>query len=446
MQRSRKIFVGKCVAILSAVPIMMLGHSGGPDPRLTGAPGDRTCLQAGCHTGTAQAGGSVQLSFSTGTTYTPGQKLTVTLKITDPTAKGYGFQVSSRPASDTRNGQAGTFIPGAGQFVICGDEGTTRPTNGACPSGRIEFIEHNRIFSTGTITFDWMPPATDIGPVVFFASGNAVNANGREDSGDHVYSLGTNGVTLTPATAGGNQPTIDSVTNGATFQPGVESGSWVTIKGANLAATTGDWNGPPAAIGSDGILPTDLGGVKVTIGGKPAAIYFFSPAQINVQAPDLNGTGDFPVQVTTANGTAQSTVTVHTQAPGFFMFDVQDRKYIAGLTGDSKYLGNNLYEGLPFRDAKPGETVQLFGTGFGPTNPAVPTGKAFSGTAPLQTTPTATIGGLPATVQFAGLISGAGLYQINLVVPPDTPDGDQPVVVTVDGVSTQQNAFITIQK
>jgi uncharacterized protein (TIGR03437 family) len=46
------------------------------------------------------------------------------------------------------------------------------------------------------------------------------------------------------------------------------------------------------------------------------------------------------------------------------------------------------------------------------------------------------IGGLPATVQFAGLSPGSvGLYQVNAVVPQTGP-GLQTIAVSVGGVSS----------
>jgi len=63
---------------------------------------------------------------------------------------------------------------------------------------------------------------------------------------------------------------------------------------------------------------------------------------------------------------------------------------------------------------------------------------------PLPVMPTVTFGGAPATVTFAGLTE-AGLYQINVTVPASTPAGDTPVVATLNGVSTQSGAIITVQ-
>jgi uncharacterized protein (TIGR03437 family) len=66
--------------------------------------------------------------------------------------------------------------------------------------------------------------------------------------------------------------------------------------------------------------------------------------------------------------------------------------------------------------AKAGDIVELFGTGFGPTNPALPAGQLFSGAAPTTNPVTLRNNNVSVTVLFAGL-SGAGLYQLNLIVP-----------------------------
>ena len=137
----------------------------------------------------------------------------------------------------------------------------------------------------------------------------------RNETGDHIY---TASYTLTPAAAGSG-PTIDAdgVVSGASFQPGIVPGSWLTIKGSNLSPVASDtWD--KAIV--NGNLPTSLDGVSVSVGGKPAYVYFISPGQINVQAPDV-GAGPVPVTVTTPSGTSAAvTATVVAQAPAFFLW------------------------------------------------------------------------------------------------------------------------------
>src|SRR6202023_3754933 len=70
----------------------------------------------------------------------------------------------------------------------------------------------------------------------------------------------------------------------------------------------------------NGKLPPALDGVSVNVGSKPAFVYFISPGQINVQAPDV-GTGPVPVTVSTPSGTSAAvTATVAVQSPAFFLW------------------------------------------------------------------------------------------------------------------------------
>jgi uncharacterized protein (TIGR03437 family) len=103
----------------------------------------------------------------------------------------------------------------------------------------------------------------------------------------------------------------------------------------------------------------------------------------------------------------------------------------------------NLYPGLTV-PAQAGNLIELYGTGFGPTNPTTNFGQTFSGAPPTVNTVTCTIGGVPATVQFAGLVA-PGEYQLNIVVPPGLPPGDNLLVLTVGGVTTQANAYLAVQ-
>jgi len=244
-----------------------------------------------------------------------------------------------------------------------------------------------------------------------------------------------------------SNPAITAVVNGASFQPGIQSGSWSTVFGTNLSTTTRNWDG--AII--DGKLPLSLDNVSVMVNNKPAAIYFISPGQINFQAPDDTVTGAVNVTVTNASGTSNSMPTqLQRDAPGFFMFDPQARKYVAALVansdGTATFLGPpNLFGsgGAVTRPAKPGEILELYGTGFGPTNPAVKAGLVVTSAAPAVDKVTITIGGQDAVVQFAG-ITGAGLYQINAVVPGTLTAGDQKIVATVNGLQTPDGASVTI--
>jgi uncharacterized protein (TIGR03437 family) len=88
--------------------------------------------------------------------------------------------------------------------------------------------------------------------------------------------------------------------------------------------------------------------------------------------------------------------------------------------------------------------VELFGVGFGPTNPAVPAGHAYSGAAPTTSPVQIQINNTNVTPSFSG-ISGAGLYQINLTIPSGLGTGDKSLVATVGGAQTQSFVLISLQ-
>jgi uncharacterized protein (TIGR03437 family) len=232
------------------------------------------------------------------------------------------------------------------------------------------------------------------------------------------------------------------VENAASYLPGFSQGSWVTITGANLAGTTRIWTGADFS-GPD--LPTQLSQVSVTIDGKPAYVYFISPTQINVLAPADTAQGPVPVQVT-YNGTQSNTLmaTLSSFSPALFTFSPDGGKYAAAVRIDGQYIGPpGLYAGLSTIPANPGDTLELYGTGFGPTNPTTNFAQTFAGAPVTANTVTATIGGVAATVQFAGLVA-PGEYQFNIVVP-NAPAGDNLVVMKVNGLTTQANVYLPVQ-
>jgi uncharacterized protein (TIGR03437 family) len=228
--------------------------------------------------------------------------------------------------------------------------------------------------------------------------------------------------------------------NGASFQSGASPGSWITITGANLASTSRTWT---AAEIVNGVLPTQLDGIAVTINGKPAFVYYISPGQLNVQAPSDTAAGPVLVTVKGPSGTsATATAQLQFTQPAFFLWD---GRYPVATRTDFSYVGpRGLFSDATSTPAKPGDTVILWGTGFGPTSPGTPAGQVVSG-APAVGGVTVTIGGQPAQVYGAALAPGsAGLYQIAIQVPASVPDGDQPVIAQVSGASSPAGVFLTV--
>jgi uncharacterized protein (TIGR03437 family) len=228
------------------------------------------------------------------------------------------------------------------------------------------------------------------------------------------------------------KPAVTGVVNDASFTVGgsISTGSWVAIFGTGLApaGVSRKWNEATEIV--NGKLPVNLDGTSVTVNGKPAAVEYIQPSQVNIQPPDDTALGPVQVIVNTAAGASNSfMVNYATFAPGLFPASAP---YIVAQHADNSYV-------TTAAPAKPGEVIILWGTGFGPANPAVPAGQVFSGANRLANDVTVMIGGQPAAVDFAGVV-GAGLVQINVHVPSSIGNGDAGAVASVGGVSTQTTA------
>lgn len=241
-------------------------------------------------------------------------------------------------------------------------------------------------------------------------------------------------------------PSISSVTEGAGFQPVIAPHGWVVIKGTDLASTSRTWeqrdfNGQA--------LPVSLDGTSVTINGKPAYVYFVSPTQLNVLAPADTAEGPVTVEVNTPRGIGRATARMDRYAPGLFLQDAENRRYVAAAHASGGIVGKvGLYPGSPnlTRPLLAGGRAQLYGSGWGRTDRTQPEGVLFSGAWSIVGIEhlRVSIGGQPAVVEFAGAV-GPGLYQINIVAPASLPSGDHLVQIDFGNYRTQANAYITIQ-
>ena len=239
--------------------------------------------------------------------------------------------------------------------------------------------------------------------------------------------------------------TANGVVNAANLSGAIAPGTWVSIFGSNLSATTRPWRGADI---TGNQLPTALDGVSVTIDGKAAAVAYVSPTQINVLAADDTATGLVPVQVKAPAGTTDSALALEqTAAPAFFQFGAPAAVYVAGTHADGSYLAGAalVQQGVVGTPAKPGETIVVYGTGFGATQPAISATVLVPSALPLANVQDLRIriGGVDAAIAFAGLIS-PGLYQFNVVVP-EVPDGDRTIVAELRGLLTKADLMVAVQ-
>jgi len=473
----RKFIWGLTGTFVAVAPVALWAYYYGPNPGASGAPKDqygaKSCAASGCHTGTAVngGGGNVTATFSGGMTYTPGgAPITITVTVTDPKNSKYGFQMSSRASSN--DAQAGTFSYAAtvqNLLILCTDatdQPMNTPTSGAgndgisCPSSTpLEFISHYypsaALVGTAPYTFTWTPPSSNVGNIIFYVAGNAVNGDGSA-SGDHVY---TAQYTMTPVAAStcslSTAPAVTSINSATDFGgwANFASGSYLEIKGSNLAPDSRTWTGADFA-GNN--APTMLDGVTVSINSKPAYVYYISPTQIDVQAPDDSTTGNVPIMVTTCAGTSNSTSVQKTalaagmQAPASFL--VGGTQYMVALITDSTkplgyaFVGNTSLSVPPYyyQPAKPGQSITAYGLGFGPVTPSNASGVITTVGNATTNGVALSFGTTPATISYAGLAPGfVGLYQFNITVPA-LANGDYPINITVGGTPLNQKLSLTV--
>jgi uncharacterized protein (TIGR03437 family) len=229
----------------------------------------------------------------------------------------------------------------------------------------------------------------------------------------------------------------NGLVNAASYAPqgaapgGVVPGELATIFGVNLTIATGI-NGAPAVP-----LPTQLQNVQVLVNGTPAPLFAVDNVnglqQVNFEVPTTVAQKTTATIQVVDNGVAGNIVTVPVMSaqPGIFTYNVGGSNFGAILHPNSPQLADT---GHP---ASAGEVVVIFCTGLGTVSPAPADGSPAPGAAQTTLTATVTIGGVAAAVDYAGLAPGfVGLYQINAHVPTVLSAGNQPVVITVNGIQS----------
>ncbi len=212
---------------------------------------------------------------------------------------------------------------------------------------------------------------------------------------------------------------------------------------------------------ASGRIADVLADTCLEIGGKRAPLFLLSPNQINAQAPHDLMPGRAAVRVirgcsgstdTLQRIGEETTARVAAVTPAFFNFvnNPDGSNPLAAHHGGGPALVGPPELGAAFTPAAPGETVTLYGTGFGPTDPAIQAGRISRGPTGLAYRVSFTVGGIAVAAQdvlYAGASPGfAGVYQFALRLPANLPDGDAPVTANVLGVFTPPGPFLTISR
>ncbi len=185
---------------------------------------------------------------------------------------------------------------------------------------------------------------------------------------------------------------------------------------------------PNTILTAFGLYPGCTTGALVTVDGSPTTVFYSSPTQVNFLFPQsVSGQDSASLQIQCGGlKSAVLKIPVLNLAPAIFTVG-QDG------TGQAASMSTT---------TSPGATIQIYGTGFGMLDPA-----GSDGLRHLALTVTATIGGIPATVLFAGEAPGTtpGLQQINVQIPANAPSGTKvPLQLMVGGVTTQAGVTLSI--
>jgi uncharacterized protein (TIGR03437 family) len=246
------------------------------------------------------------------------------------------------------------------------------------------------------------------------------------------------GVTLIPVSS----VTTGGVVNTGSYQTTVAPGSYADIFGANmmdpnsLLNSTGD-------VSFFSRLPLTLDGVTVSFdapaaGSLPAIsvpgyVFFVSPSQVNVYVPwELENYPSAQVKVTFEQFLYSNLVNValNNYTPAFLMNSGTVADAVDNTTGAIITASN---------PATAGEYLQLYCNGLGPVTNQPASGDPASLTLLSYTTTPVTvmIGGKPVTPLFAGLAPGfVGEYEVVIQVPSGLGTGNQPITVSVGGVTS----------
>jgi uncharacterized protein (TIGR03437 family) len=228
----------------------------------------------------------------------------------------------------------------------------------------------------------------------------------------------------------------------------IAPGTWIEIYGSNLATNTRSWG---SADFSGTTAPTNLDGTRVSVAGQSAFIAYISSGQVNVQVPSNVATGPQSVVVTTAAGQSSPySVNVVAAEPGLlapFSFSLNGQQYVVAQFTDGSYvLPPGAIAGVNSRRAVPGDTITIYGVGFGAVTPSIAAGQVVQQANILTGSFQIKFGSTVASATYDGLAPNAvGLYQFNVVVPSIPSSDAVPVTFSLNGMAGTQTLYTFVQ-
>jgi uncharacterized protein (TIGR03437 family) len=261
---------------------------------------------------------------------------------------------------------------------------------------------------------------------------------------------------------GNQQPTINAVVSAGLGLPAISTlspNTLATAFGAGLyESASGRGVGPADLV--NGALPTLLDRTCLEIDGQRSPLVFLRNDQVNFQVSS-SVTGQMQIKLIRNCGEFYElpgntiSVPVAAVSPDMFAYQVLEdgTKSVAAINAVTGMRIGPTALGPEFAPAKPDDTVAIFVTGLGLTNPPFDAGQLppndASGARPAPPV-RVFIDGVEVVVQYAGTAPGfAGLYQINFVIPLTPNIGEVTITIISSGggpvATTPSNGFIAVQ-
>lgn len=237
--------------------------------------------------------------------------------------------------------------------------------------------------------------------------------------------------------AGGSSPAVTTIS----------PGGFATVKGVNFAP-----DGTSYAVQSsdmvNGNLPTQLAGACVDVDSLPGFLTYVSPTQINLAVPAVRTGMSVNVQVRTncgqANETrsAAATVASQTASPEFLYWahSPDNQNPVIAVNAVTGALVGPASLVAVLTPAHAGDYLTIYGVSFGATTPSYSPGTPPTGAGNVPGPVAVQLGTTNLSVSdilYAGVSpQTAGLYQLNIQLPADLPDGNYPITLSYGTFST----------
>lgn len=210
---------------------------------------------------------------------------------------------------------------------------------------------------------------------------------------------------------------------GVTPSTAVAPGSLISIAGAGLTAN--------AVTGPANPLTQTLDGIVVTLGDAFFPLVSVSPSQIVAQLPGNLTDGNYTLTVSaTGQPDVTGAFTVARNAPGLFTWGTDSRPIALAYHQDGSEI-------TPDSPAIQGETVTVYGTGFGPCQQPQVAGFLLQGGPPnpLSDTLSISLGSFEPTPTFSGAAPDKiGMEVTSFRITPDLPSATMlQLTVTING-------------